>query len=45
MFQCQHCGGALVEDDDGDWVCLLCGRPLKIPEMEIAQLSTALEER
>lgn len=29
---CARCGGALIPDEDGDYICLLCGRPRLAPE-------------
>lgn len=30
-YACPRCRGALILDEDGAWVCLLCGRPLNPP--------------
>ena len=30
-YRCPRCHGVLIADEDGDYVCLLCARPLAPP--------------
>ena len=36
MTRCAHCGGGMFDKGiDGDWYCVLCGRPVRaVPPRE-----------